>query len=71
MLFPILISRILRYFEGSATFDEALMYAFFIAIGVTINCIVHHPYFLELTRIGMKMRLATSGLLYKKVILKN
>nr|UOU03342.1 ATP-binding cassette subfamily C4-4-1 [Brachionus rubens] len=71
MLFPILISRILRYFEGSATFQDALLYAFYIAIGVFINCVVHHPYFLELTRIGMKMRLASSGLLYKKAFKLN
>ncbi|CAF0703150.1 unnamed protein product [Brachionus calyciflorus] len=71
ILFPILISRILRYFEGTAEFKEAILFAFYIAIGVTINCIVHHPYFLELARIGMKMRLATSGLLYKKAFKLN
>ncbi|RMZ95933.1 putative multidrug resistance-associated lethal -like protein, partial [Brachionus plicatilis] len=71
MSFPLLISRILRYFEGSATFNEALYFAIFIAAGVTVNCVVHHPYFLELTRIGMKMRLASSGLLYKKAFKLN
>nr|APD26522.1 ATP-binding cassette transporter subfamily C member 4 X4 protein [Brachionus koreanus] len=67
MSFPLLISQILRYFEGSTSFKDALTYATYIAIGVTVNCVVHHPYFLELTRIGMKLRLASSGLLYKKV----
>ncbi|CAF0703154.1 unnamed protein product [Brachionus calyciflorus] len=71
MCFPILISNILKYFEGKSSFDDALMYAGLIALGVGINCIVHHPYFLELTRIGMKMRLATSGLLYKKAFKLN
>nr|QNH67887.1 ATP-binding cassette transporter subfamily C member 4 X4 [Brachionus rotundiformis] len=71
MSFPLLISQILRYFEGSISFFEALKFATYIAIGVTVNCVVHHPYFLELTRIGMKLRLASSGLLYKKAFKLN
>lgn len=71
LVFPLLISQILKYFEGTADFSEAILYAFYISIGVTVNCIIHHPYFLELIRIGIKMRLATSGLLYKKVIVLN
>nr|UOU03343.1 ATP-binding cassette subfamily C4-4-2 [Brachionus rubens] len=71
ILFPIFIQQILRYFEGTANLMHAISFASYIAIGVTVNCIVHHPFFLELVRIGFKMRIASSGLLYKKAFKLN
>lgn len=64
---PLLIAQILKYFEGTGDINHALFYAGLLSLGVTINCIVHHPYFLNISRIGIKMRLAASGLIYKKV----
>jgi ATP-binding cassette subfamily C (CFTR/MRP) protein 4 len=67
MLIPIFINRILKYFDGQADLKWALMNGFFMSICVTINCILHHPYFLNIYKLGFKMRIACSGLIYKKV----
>jgi hypothetical protein len=58
----------MTYFDGTADIMTALLYGGLICLGATINCIIHHPYFLGMAQIGVKMRLATSGLIYKKVI---
>lgn len=67
MMMPLFIAQILKYFEGTIDFKNALFYASLMCLGVTVNGLVHHPIILKIVRIGNKMRLATSGLLYKKV----
>ena len=66
---PLFISQMMTYFDGTGDIKTALVYGGLICIGTTINCIIHHPYFLGMAKIGVKMRLATSGLIYNKVIL--
>jgi hypothetical protein len=66
-LIPLLISQILKYFEGKFDIQQALIYASLLCFGVTVNCVIHHPYFLNVSRLGVKMRLAATGLIYNKV----
>lgn len=47
---------------------EAMIYAGVISICAVIVGILHHPYYLNACRYGMRLRVATSGLIYKKVM---
>ena len=67
MSLPLFISQMMTYFDGTGDIWTALVYGGLICIGATINCITHHPYFLGVAKVGVKMRLACSGLIYKKV----
>ncbi len=64
---PFIISAILGYFKDEIDLITALLYALLLTIGICINTLTHHPLFLTNNLIGMKMRLACSGLIYKKV----
>lgn len=66
MAIPLFISQILKYFDGTSDLKNTLIYATLMSIGIAINCVVHHPYFLGVGIYGMKIRLACAGLLYKK-----
>jgi ATP-binding cassette subfamily C (CFTR/MRP) protein 4 len=67
MFIPIFINRILKYFDGQADLKYALINGLYMSFCVTVNCILHHPYFLNIYKLGFKMRIACSGLIYKKV----
>jgi ATP-binding cassette subfamily C (CFTR/MRP) protein 4 len=67
LIIPIFINRILKYFDGQSDLNSALLNGFYMSICVTINCVLHHPYFLNSYKLGFKMRVACSGLIYKKV----
>lgn len=67
MIKPILIGKILGYFDGTLKFQEAMIYTSLLAFLIVINGIIHHPYFLGVQQYGMKMRIACSGIIYKKV----
>ena len=47
--------------------NETIIYAVVISICAIIIGILHHPYYLNATRYGMRMRVAVSGLIYRKV----
>jgi ATP-binding cassette subfamily C (CFTR/MRP) protein 4 len=64
---PLFISRMMTYFDGTGTLNTALIYGGLICLGATFNAVIHHPYFLHIAKLGVKMRLACSGLVYKKV----
>jgi ATP-binding cassette subfamily C (CFTR/MRP) protein 4 len=62
---------ILPYFDGDMSLNEALFYALLLCICITVNTIMHHPYFLRIILMGMKMRIACSGIIYKKLFKLN
>nr|UOU03341.1 ATP-binding cassette subfamily C4-1-2 [Brachionus rubens] len=65
---PLFISIFLRYFNGTMGLTEALIYGGVISICAIIVGILHHPYYFNACRYGMRLRLACSGLIYKKVL---
>jgi hypothetical protein len=67
LILPLLISKLLKYFEGTHDIYYALRYALYISMGVTFNSIIHHPFFLNVSRTAVKFRVALAGLVYKKV----
>jgi hypothetical protein len=67
MILPMLISNMLKYFDGSRDIYYALRFASYISLGITFNCVIHHPFFLNVSRLALKFRVALSGLVYKKV----
>jgi ATP-binding cassette subfamily C (CFTR/MRP) protein 4 len=56
----------LKYFEGTSTVYDALTYAFLICLAISINCVIHHPFFLYANMTGLRMRVSLAGLVYKK-----
>jgi ATP-binding cassette subfamily C (CFTR/MRP) protein 4 len=68
MSLPLFIAETLKYFDGTRDKYHALKYAVLISLGITINCIVHHPYFLSASRVGMRINKSLAGLLYKKAL---
>ncbi len=68
---PLFITSLLKYFEGRSSFEDALQNGLFICICIHINNTIIHPHYLTLTRIGLKMRIALSGLIYKKSLTLN
>jgi ATP-binding cassette subfamily C (CFTR/MRP) protein 4 len=68
MILPLLIAKMLKYFDSTHDIYYALRYAIYISLGVTFNSIIHHPFFLNVSRTAVKFRVALSGLVYKKVI---
>lgn len=69
IIFPILLRKIIAYLNGQLDLNSAVICAALIAFGVTLNCFLHHWYFLEMNKIGIKMKIASCGLIYKKVLL--
>lgn len=65
---PILISGLLKYFINVGSLESAVFYGILLSIGAVASCITHHIYYQVLTRTGMQMRVACSGLIYKRVI---
>ena len=68
MIIPIFINRILKYFDGQADLKTTLLNGCLMSFLVTVNCILHHPYFLNTYKLGFKIRVACSGLIYKKAV---
>ena len=64
---PILIAGVLKYFHGLISLNQALIYASMISGFVILASILHHPYFFNVVKLGVKLRIACSGLIYKKV----
>ncbi len=67
MASPLLISHLIKYFNGQIDKNEAFMYGTLLLLGSALTSIVAHPYFFQITRYGMQLRLAVGGLVYKKV----
>lgn len=67
MIQPLLIAKVLTYFDGQIDLKTALTYAALLSSGYCFNSILHHPIFLIEAKYGTKMRLACAGVIYKKV----
>ncbi len=64
---PLFISMVLVYFNGGIERREALIYGCIISLCAIVGGVLHHPYYFNSWRIGMKIRVACSGLMYRKV----
>jgi ATP-binding cassette subfamily C (CFTR/MRP) protein 4 len=67
ILQPLFIAMILKYFNGSIELNETLIYASVIAVFASVGGVLHHPYYYFSTKYGMQVRLACSGLIYRKI----
>ena len=67
VLQPVLTSELLKYFNGEIEFELAIKYGSLICLSVFIVWLVHHPYSINCSRYGMRLRIACSGLVYRKV----
>lgn len=47
---------------------ETIIYACAISVCAVLVSVLHHPYYLNACRYGMRLRLAASGLIYRKVL---
>ena len=67
---PIYIGKLVAYFTVGSTETKwkAYVYAGIIVACALGEAIVHHPMFLGVMRAGMHLRIATSALIYRKVI---
>ncbi|XP_052786000.1 ATP-binding cassette sub-family C member 4-like [Mya arenaria] len=67
---PLLLGGLIRYFTPGpeVTKTESLLYAGGVSLCTLILAITHHPYFFGVQRIGMKIRIACSSLLYRKAL---
>jgi len=63
------MGRLIRYFRFCSTtsVEEAYLYALGFSLCAVLLAVYHHPYFYHVQRIGMQIRLAVGGLIYKKV----
>uniref|UniRef100_A0A8D3CPM7 Cystic fibrosis transmembrane conductance regulator n=1 Tax=Scophthalmus maximus TaxID=52904 RepID=A0A8D3CPM7_SCOMX len=73
---PLFLGKITQYLEfydpdNSVALYEALGYAAGLSITSLILAVVHHCYFYQLQRIGMKIRVAMCHMIYKKAMLLN
>ena len=67
VLQPILTSELLKYFNGEIDFNLAIIYGTCICLNVFVIWFVHHPYSINCSRYGMRLRIACCGLVYRKV----
>lgn len=60
---------LIRYFRFCSTMPltDAYLYAFGLSMCALMLAIWHHPYFYQVQRAGMQIRVACCGLIYKKV----
>ncbi len=66
-----MLGGLIRYFvpgSGVTKFD-AYMMAMGLSLCAMMLAVSHHPYFYGVQRIGMKLRIAACGLIYKKVVM--
>lgn len=69
---PLLLGKLIEYFEGYDTTDTAAVYeAYSYAAGISLSTIglavLHHLYFYHVQRAGMKIRVAMCHMIYRKV----
>ena len=64
---PLFINGIIKYFDGTHSWQDAVYYAVLMIVSIALNSTMHHPYFLNSIKMGLCLKLANSGLIYKKV----
>lgn len=78
---PIILANLLKYFKGNGTSNstveqtepimdrtEAFYWGTGIVAGVLLDCLIAHPAFQGLMHMGMKIRVATCSLIYRKIL---
>lgn len=72
VLQPYTLGLLIWHFDPRATSSvtEAYMYATAVVVMIALTAIISHHIHLGQMEIGMRMRVACSSLVYKKVILK-
>ena len=67
---PIFLLYLLSYFSPNSLVSkqEAYVYATGITMTALISVIIHQHYFFDVRRMGMQLRVAVIGLIYRKVI---
>ena len=72
---PIFLGQLLLYFSSSASSDmtpgRAYLFAALVCGCAWFQMFIHPPYFFGVTKNGMMMRIACSGLIYKKALTLN
>lgn len=70
---PLLISNFLKYYEpgNGMTKKEAYVYAGLIIIFALVNVLCVHGYYFCVNHLGMKIRIATCSLIYRKALKLN
>ncbi|XP_014275661.1 probable multidrug resistance-associated protein lethal(2)03659 [Halyomorpha halys] len=64
---PLLLGGLIRYFSSTTmSKEEAYMYAFGIIATTGLQIILSHPYLMAIMHTGMKVRVATCSLIYRK-----
>ncbi|GFS16324.1 cystic fibrosis transmembrane conductance regulator [Elysia marginata] len=65
---PVLLAVFLDYFsqDSKTTSTEAWLYATGVVLCAVLIGLLHHPYFFESSRVGMKMRVSSCSIIYKK-----
>ncbi|XP_030838051.1 multidrug resistance-associated protein 4 isoform X2 [Strongylocentrotus purpuratus] len=68
LLQPIILSFLITYFspEPKITPTQAYLCALGMALCGAFATILHHPYFFQMSRVGMQVRIATSALVFRK-----
>ncbi len=66
---PILVRNLIRYFNDQIDLKWAIIYGTIICLNMTKSYLVVHSYFYKISRIGMQMRIAVCGLIYRKVFI--
>jgi ATP-binding cassette subfamily C (CFTR/MRP) protein 4 len=64
---PLLIAQILKYFSGEMELWEASVYGVAISISAFLVGYIYHPCMLNLFKLSMNVRVACTGLIYRKV----
>lgn len=75
MIQPVLLGKLIEYFEASSPGDKPALYeAYGYAVGISVTTIglalLHHLYFYHVQRAGMKIRVAMCHMIYRKVSLE-
>ncbi|XP_049611466.1 ATP-binding cassette sub-family C member 4 [Syngnathus scovelli] len=70
---PVLLGYLIRYFEDYDPLNKAALYETIgYAAGLSISTmglnLLHHLYFFHVQRVGMKIRVAMCGMIYKKAL---
>ena len=67
---PLLIIGLIKYFDGTNDLETTLIYAGLMSLNIIIGSLIHHPFYMLAFRFGQSLRVACSGLIYKKVTRK-
>ena len=62
------MAQILKDFHGLIHFNEAIVYAVVVCVTLVFVNVMRQPYFFLILKIGLQMRVACSGLIFKKLL---